>query len=164
MLAYSQFWECLGIQRLLQQMVGIAAGGEYQPRLFLDNPPKTYHIFKNLREQSSLIGLRLSEFVEAVYLNQIRNAFAHSQFYIDQYIIFMNHDGEKGYSIPSLKLDTWDNIFSITSDFIAEFFTARRDAESELKRIAPYRFELPEFLGPHVFSKDKRGYWSAKPC
>ncbi|MFH1374594.1 MAG: hypothetical protein ABII79_12440 [bacterium] len=106
----------------------------------------------------------MSNFVTTVYSNQIRNAFTHSEFLIiGEFVTFQNHDGSKDYSIPSLKLNTWNNLFSITSDFIAEFFKARREAESELKRKAPYRVDLPEFLWPFVFSKDERGYWSAKP-
>ncbi|MCK4632479.1 MAG: hypothetical protein KAT79_04360 [candidate division Zixibacteria bacterium] len=164
MLAYSQFWECLGVQRLLQQLANIAAGEHYTPRLFLDGRPETYALFKKLRGQTASLDLQLSELVTASYSNQIRNAFAHSQFWIaGEYVFFENHDGSKDYSIPSLKLDTWDKLFSITSEFIAEFFRARREAESELKGMAPYRVELPEFLGPFVFSKDDRGYWSAKP-
>lgn len=163
MLAYSQFWECLGVQRLLRQLVGITSGDKYCPRLFLDARPKTYELFKELRDQAASVKLELSDFVTAVYSNQIRNAFAHSQFWIvGDYVTFQNHDGSKEYSIPSLRLDTWDKLYSITSSFIAEFFKARREAENELKSMAPYYVELTEFFGRFVFSRDNRGYWSAK--
>lgn len=163
MLAYSQFWECLGVQRLLQQLVNIASGREYEPRLFLDGRPKTYQLFKDLGKIAAVANLQISKFLTAVYSNQIRNAFAHSEFWIiGEYVTFQNHDASKEYSIPSLKLVTWDKLFAVTSDFIEALFSARREAESELKAKAPFRVCLNEFKGSFAFTKDERGYWSAK--
>jgi hypothetical protein len=78
-------------------------------------------------------------------------------------VLFQNHDASKDYSIPSLKITTWDRLFKKTSDFIVAFFTARRIAESELARKAPYRVHLGEFKAPFEFTKDELGYWSARP-
>jgi hypothetical protein len=44
MLAYSQFWECLGAQRLMRQLISIVSGSVYKPRLYLDGRPKTYQL------------------------------------------------------------------------------------------------------------------------
>ena len=60
MLAYSQFWECLGVQRLLQQLVNIASGREYEPRLFLDGRPKTYQLFKDLGKIAAVANLQIN--------------------------------------------------------------------------------------------------------
>jgi hypothetical protein len=163
MLAYSQFWECLGVQRLLQQLVNIASGREYEPRLFLDERPQTYQLFRVLRKDAATASLKVSEFLTAVYSNQIRNAFAHSEFWIiGDYVTFQNHDFSKEHSIPSLKLATWDKLFTVTSNFIGALFSARREAESELEAKTPYKVSLDEFKGAFAFARDERGYWSAK--
>jgi hypothetical protein len=108
--------------------------------------------------------LSIADFLTAIYSNQIRNAFAHSEFWIiGEYVTFQNHDGSKDYSIPSLKLKTWDSLFKKTSDFITAFFIAMQEAESRLIEMSPYRVCLGEFKGPFAFTKDENGYWSATP-
>ncbi len=165
MLAYSQFWECHSIQRLLRQLVQIAEGKEYDPRLLMDNRPKTANIYEWLVAHAKSLKLTLAEFLTSVYSNQIRNAFAHSQFCVlGEFISFFNHNPSIDSHVPSLKLDTWDELFRITSDFIIAFFEARRTLERELMSKTPYRVELPEFGGPFNLARDGRGYWSARPA
>jgi len=164
MLAYSQFWECHSIQRLLRQLVQIAEGKEYEPRLLMDNPPKTINIYEWLIAHAKGLKLTLAEFLTGVYSNQIRNAFAHSQFCVlGEYISLFNHNPSIDSHVPSLKLDTWERLFRITRAFIIAFFEARRGLERELISKTPYRVVLPEFGGPFNLAKDERGYWSARP-
>ncbi len=164
MLAYSQFWECHAIQRLLTQLVQIAEGKNYDPHLLLDSRPKTANVYEFLIAHSKGLNLVLSEFLSGVYSNQIRNAFTHSEFCVlGEYISFFNYDAKINNHVPSLKLDTWDRLFKITSEFIVAFFEARLAFERELKSKTPYRVEVPEFAGPFILSQDDRGYWSARP-
>jgi len=164
MLAYSQFWECHAIQRLFMQLIQIAEGKEYDPRLLMDDRPKTANIYEWLISHAKCLNLSLAEFLSGVYSNQIRNAFAHSQFCVlGEYISFFNHNPKIESHFPSLKLATWDRLFQITSDFIIAFFETRRAFERELISKMPYRVELPEFTGAFNLAKDERGYWSAKP-
>lgn len=164
MLAYSQFWECLGIQRWLRQLVGIVNGEQYQARLFLDSRPSTYNIFKEIREMCNSVGLMLGTFLEATYSNQIRNAFSHSEVWmVSDYVTLENFDPTNENHVPSLKFETWGNLFTMTSGFIIALFKARRGLETELEAKVPYRIDLPEFAGPFNLSKDERGHWSARP-
>ncbi|MCH9031210.1 MAG: hypothetical protein IIB00_02985 [candidate division Zixibacteria bacterium] len=163
MLAYSQFWECLGIQRLLRQLVGIVKGESYQARLFLDEHPSTYSVFKEIRELCDASGLQLVKLLEAIYSNQIRNAFSHSEIWmLPDSVVFQNYDASRENQVPSLRIETWEKLFKVTSDFIVSLFKMRRELETELKLKMPYRVELPEFAGPFNLSKDDRGYWSAQ--
>lgn len=164
MLVYSQFWECLGIQRLLFQLVGIISGEQYQARLLLDNRPKAYTVYKEIRDKSDESQLQLSELLRAVYSNQIRNAFSHSDIWVvGEYITFHNYDASKEYHIPSITLETWDELYKLTSEFIIALFKERRECALELKSRTPYRVALPEFMAPFSLSKDRSGYWSAAP-
>jgi len=160
MLAYAQFWECLAIQRLLTSLVKVVNGDKYEPRLFVDKKPPTYNIYKDIIEISELKGLTFSSLLKAVYSNQVRNAFAHSQFYIlAEYICLENHD-DKYNIIPSLKIETWDRLFRTTTGLIFSIFENRRKNEQELINNIPYNIYLSEFEKPFSINKDDRGYWA----
>jgi len=164
MLAYSQFWECLGVQRLLKQLVGIARGDEYDARLLLDARGSTFSVFQSICRGSKKVGLKLTEFLDAVYHNQIRNAFAHSEiWFLEEWIIFLNCDGNNDNHVPSLKTQTWDMLLAATTRFVEALFSARRDLERELRLSTPYRVDLPNLARPFELHKDDRGYWNATP-
>jgi len=164
MLAYSQFWECRGVQRLLMQLVRIANGREYDDRLLLDTKGSTFSVFQSMCKESKEAGLLLDEFLGAVYHNQIRNAFAHSEiWFTDEWIMFLNCDDTKDDHVPSLTTQTWDSLFAATTGFIGPLFRARLDLERELRSSTPYRVDLPNLARPFELQKDDRGYWSARP-
>jgi hypothetical protein len=163
MLAYSQFWECRGIQRLLMQLVRIVKGEPYDPRLLIDNRPAASSIYKSLIFGAGQLGLALSKFIAATYQGQIRNAFAHSEFCVlAGRIILFNHDARNENHIPSLGLQTWDTLYGITSEFIKAFFGTRLAYERDLKARAPYRVQLSEFACSFVLYCDAKGYWGAR--
>lgn len=164
MLAYSQFWECRAVQRLLAQLVGIAEGRAYEPRLLLNDRPRTSNLYQSIISRTEKMELMIAKFLHGVYSNQVRNAFAHSEFCVlGEYISLFNYDSKKESYVPSLRLETWDTLFKLTSEFIVAFFEARRSFERDLKSRMPYLVELPEFAGPFNLSQDDRGYWSARP-
>lgn len=164
MLAYSQFWECHAVQRLLAQIVGIVVGNDYEARLLLDGRPKTFNLYESIISRTEKMDLMIAMFLSGIYSNQVRNAFAHSEFCVlGDYICLFNYDTKKENHVPSLKLETWDALFKFTSEFIVAFFDMRRSYEKELKSKMPFRVELPEFAGAFMLAQDDRGYWSARP-
>ncbi len=164
MLAYSQFWECSGIQRLITHLVKISLGEPYDARLLLDTPTSTFDVFESVKKKCCALGLDLADFLEAVYSNQIRNAFAHSDFWmVLDYITFQNHKHSKSDHVASLHFATWERLFKVTTEFVSALFEARRELEADLISRMPYRVDLPEFTGPFNLSKDERGFSSAKP-
>ena len=164
MLAYSQLWECLGVQRLLRQLACVANGQEYDARMLLDSRSSTYVVFQGILQECGKLELQVESFLRAVYHNQIRNAFSHSEiWFLDEWISFQNFDSKKDNHIPSLKTSTWDKLFLLTTQFTAALFTARRNLESELHRLSPFKVDLPNLCLPFLLDKDKRGYWNARP-
>jgi len=164
MLAYSQLWECLAVQRLLKQLAYVANGQEYDPRLLLDSRSSTFTEFQGIIKDCGDLNLRLESFLRAVYHNQIRNAFSHSEiWFVGEYISFQNFDHKKDNDVPSLKISTWGKLFTLTTQFTSALFTARRDLVRDLQSLSPYRVDLPDLCRPFVLSKDSRGYWSANP-
>lgn len=159
MLAYSQFWECRGIQRLLLALIEIADDKDYVPELLVKNGRSTNSIYEEIISKTSKNNLSIGKVISSIYSNQIRNAFAHSEFlFLGEYITFENFDGTKN-QIPSLDISTWDKLFSRVKDFILTLFNARRDALKELKERIPYQIVLDEFPKPFKLDKDDRGYW-----
>lgn len=167
MLAYSQFWECIGIQRLLGNLTRLGVGKPFEPRLYLDDKKSTYSRFHEIREDLRSESLLLGGLLDAIYSNQIRNAFAHSEIWFIKevgYIDFMNCDQTKQNEVGSILYGTWEKLFEVTVQFITHLFRARRRAERQLLRISPYRISIPELKHPISLSRDARGFWSAKPC
>ena len=165
LLAYSQFWECLGVQRMLMQLVRVASGDAYSPRLLLDRPiPNTYETYKKIRAKARMKKLKVYDLLTKIYSNQIRNAFVHSDFWMQAgFISFENHDRTKVYSIPGIRYETWERLFALSLEFIDALFTKRREVEREVISLSPYRVELPEFNGPFSVQRDDRKYWTPIP-
>jgi len=166
--AYSQFWECLAVQRLLLQLCQIAGGSIFDSTLLLgDRRPKVPQVFESIVALASRSNLKIESLVGATYWPQIRNAISHSELWLAPevgWITFENYDASKRRHIPSIQTSTWDSLFKVTTDFISHLFRVRRELEARLDGLAPYRIDLPEFRGPFVLSRDHRGYWQAKPC
>jgi len=162
MLAYSQFWECCGVQRLLHGLVRTIASEQYEPRLWLDDNTRTYHIYQKFREKAKTLSLSISDVIEILYHNEIRNAFAHSDFWIAKpWIMLFGSTITKRGNLPCIHCDTWKMLFDKTCKFVEALFKRRVEAERRLKALAPFSVNLPEFGGPFKLYKDDRGYWVA---
>jgi hypothetical protein len=132
--------------------------------LLLDSRGTTFTELQGIIQDCGELGLQLEPFLRAVYHNQIRNAFSHSEiWFVGEYIDFQNFDHNKDNDVPSLRISTWNKLFSLTTQFTAALFAARHDLEVELKHLSPYRVNLPKLCRSFVLSKDHHGYWSAQP-
>ncbi|MCX6826781.1 MAG: hypothetical protein NTV06_05900 [candidate division Zixibacteria bacterium] len=160
MVAYSQFWECHAIQRLLTQLVRIAQGKPYDPRLLIDNRPNTSNIYKSLIAEVNRLQFMLAQSLNVIYYSQIRNAIAHSEFCVlDDYIMFFNYNSKVKEHLPSVRLQTWDKLFGITSEFIIALFETHEAYMRELKNRTPYKIELKEFGGSFSLLPPKGRSW-----
>ena len=163
MLAYSQFWECYAVQRLLYSLATIAAGREYEPQVLFAEKMNTYDAFKNIREECQRLDLTLSNVLRTLYKNQVRNAFSHSEYYIVADLIsFVNYEPAKASHLPSLKFETWDRLYSHFMRFAKAFFSFRHHAVEDLAAMLPYRVSLPE-LGDDFYIARDGGYWAFLP-
>jgi len=161
-LAYSQFWECSGVQRLLHGLVGTVTGDRYEPRLWLDHDPGTYQIYQKFKEEAKTRNPSISEVIDILYHNRIRNAFAHSDFWFaEPWIMFFGSTITKCGDLPSVHYDTWKMLFDKTCKFITALFNCRVEAERRLKTLTPFSVNLPEFSGPFKLYQNERGDWVA---
>lgn len=165
MLAYSQFWECLGVQRILLSLTRIALGHRYDPVILLDqNPPRTSANWKDLMKLWLDGSFPLHDMVKSIYHRGIRNSFAHSDFFVlDEWVLFDDPESKKFSETPSLKTTTWDRLYRETVSFIEALFSRRRAAEAKLKQLMPFPVSLPEFQAPFKLYKDQLGNWTTRP-
>ena len=121
----------------------------------------TKSVYEEIIAKSLKLDLKIAPLVDSIYNNQIRNALSHSEVWeVPELIVFDNHDFEKESSIPSLKFQTWDTLFKVTTSFMEALFSHRSDANSQLRQKAPYTVSLPEFDGWFTIVTDEHFGWS----
>lgn len=146
LLAYSQFWDCRSIQRMLTSMARIAKGEQYDADLYLKNPPLTWKIMERLQYDADRAGIKLGSFLRLVYRNQIRNAFVHSEYcFLSGYLSLLNYDKTKKWTVPSITVDEWDEIYKAFKVFCTALFHRRSQELDEFKKESPIIVKASDF-------------------
>ena len=164
--AYSQFWECLAVQKLLRSLVRIASGMPYDPSWKWNTAPKASKVMNDVIKQAMKSNLEIGKALKVLYRNEIRDCFAHSNFWIsgEWIMLFSNIWVSKSKSkLRTLQITTWERLFDLMSRFVVALFKRRLDSIRQLRTLTPYRVVLDEFSGPFDLERDDRGYWSANP-
>lgn len=162
LLAYSQFWDALAVQRLLGSLARVASGAAYDPKLYQADPFRyrfcpTDNVIKDIRKAAD--GLSLAAFIDDVYDNQLRNAFVHSYYYFGPCGIHLLN--VKGHSdLRVLALDEWDRVWQAVRSFMAHLSQERKAALHRFSEMAPIRVDLEELgRGFSVVYDTSRGRW-----
>lgn len=149
LLAYSQFWDCRSIQRMLTSMARIARGRQYDAELYLKNAPLTWKIMERLQDDADRAGIKLGSFLRSVYRNQIRNAFVHSEYcFLSGYLSLLNYDETKKWTVPSITIDEWDRIFKAFKAFCTALFNRRSQELDQFKKESPIIVKASDFKRP----------------
>jgi hypothetical protein len=149
LLAYSQFWDCRSIQRMLTSMARIARGQQYDADLYLKNPPLTWKIMERLQDDADKAGIKLGSFLRLVYRNQIRNAFVHSEYcFLSGYLSLLNYDKNKKWTVPSITVGDWDEIYKAFTVFCTTLFHRRSQELDEFKKESPLIIKPSDFKRP----------------
>jgi len=161
LLAYSQFWDSVSIQRVLFNLVNTCNGGQYDFEKYTKNRPSTFEIINEIKQRSRKANLGLGNFLETNYNNALRNAFVHSQYcFMEKYIWFL--DFTKG-SIPrlSLTLEEWEDIYFTTHSFISILLRRRIEELNRMRQLVPIRVDIPELRFKRIVL-DSQGRWSVE--
>jgi hypothetical protein len=151
LLAYSQFWDCRSIQRILSSLVRIARGQRYDADLYLKNPPLTWKIMEIVQDDADKAGLKLGSFLRQVYRNQIRNAFVHSEYcFLSGYLSLLNYDKNKKWTVPSITTEDWDQIYKSFKAFCNALFQKRSQELDEFKKESPLIIEGSNLKRPKL--------------
>jgi len=163
LLAYSLFWECTDIQRLLLSLVRTASGLEYDPDLIIapDKRRRANSVYEEIRSKSKSLGLAFGDIINSLYSNQLRNAIAHSELWISSdYLVLQNHDPKRNGSIGSIPIVEWDSIYTQTLDLVAAIIRHRGIFRALLRSKCPYPITLAELESTFNIIPDPRGGWN----
>ncbi len=116
MLVYLKFWESDLLIRQLYELALLCQGRDYEWDFevpgFAREGSKQDILRKEIRDALSVIAPKFSKLIGDSYKTQLRNAFAHSQYYIVHDVISLLNYSEKPEAhspIPSLKFEEWSN-------------------------------------------------------
>lgn len=115
MMVYVHFWESKVFLRKLRILAMMSKGEAYDWNLVV-RPENTYTFIKNeIREIFKINGLKIYDIIKDAYKSQIRNAFAHSDFYLSNNKVYLdNYDPLDQWSIQFLTNDEFDKIITLT--------------------------------------------------
>ena len=118
---YLRFWEAESLLKRYCQLTGLACGKTYDWHLEVPvhsrQGSKCDLIRKKIRDQIMLTSPLFYKLVKGNYISQVRNAIAHSQFYIiDRSISFLNHSEDPAAHTPckGVSFDQWYRTFHTT--------------------------------------------------
>ena len=118
---YLRFWEADSLLKQYHQLSSLATGQTYDWHLQIPNNPRqgSKHelIRKQIRDRVRLTCPRFYALVRDNYKSQVRNAIAHSQFYvIGSTIRFLNHSLDPAARSPigGYSFDEWYRVFHTT--------------------------------------------------
>ena len=118
---YLRFWEAASLLKTYCQLNALARGEPYDWRLKIPvdsrQGSKSELIRKKIRDRVEHVCPRFYQLVKCNYISQIRNAIAHSQFYIiARGIVFLNYSKDPAAHAPckGLTFDQWYRIFHTT--------------------------------------------------
>lgn len=161
LLTYSQFWDCRSIQRMLTSLIRIIEGERYDPDLYSKDAPNTWKIMKTLEDEADASNIKLGSFLKGVYKNQIRNAFVHSEyFFSSEYLSLLNYDPKKNWTLPSIKISEWDEIYRAFESFLTSLFRKRSEELQEFKNECPIVVSVPELQELVITYDFERGMWN----
>jgi len=115
MMVYTHFWESKFFLRKLRHLAILAQGKPYEWDLLV-NPKNTYNFIKNeIREIFNIEKLKLYGIIKQTYRSQLRNAFAHSDYYISGSKIFLNnYDPADLHTVESIEFEEYDILITMT--------------------------------------------------
>lgn len=131
MLLYLKIWEMDFVWTCLYQLLQLSKGNQYNwylkvvtskkdslNRAILNTDTAIYKTKNDLRNEIKISGSEISRFIDAVFIKNMRNAIAHSQFGLSNMTISLSNDSDT----KSVNFDDWSkNYFAKTIIFYKVF-------------------------------------------
>lgn len=111
MMVYVHFWESKVFLRRLRLLAMLSESQAYDWHLNV-NPTNTYTFIKNkIREVFKSKGLKIYDVIKDAYKSQVRNAFAHSDYYLSDGKVYLdNYNPNDQWSIEYISFEDFDKI------------------------------------------------------
>ncbi len=150
LMIYTHIWESKPFLRQLRRLALMTNSEEYGWNVQIPDFTKQKFIREEIREVFDSKGLQIGNVIKMGFHSSLRNAFAHSEFYFDEYnsqIVLTNYKGED-WEIEKISYNEWTKRFCysflLSYEFQSMFLQTRKELQHEGK-------------GYPVITKDKNG-------
>ena len=131
LMIYTHMWESKPLLKQLKRLVDLTESNRYNWDIQVPDMSKHGFIREEIRDKLKGQNLKLHEVISKGYHSQLRNAFAHSDYFIsleETNIVLLNYN-EPSWQIPSITLDDWTERFCYT--FLLSFYLHNKFQEEK---------------------------------
>lgn len=144
LMLYTHIWESNRNLLYYKRLTDLCSGEVYSMKVGLPNYQRSKFIRKKIRDRLTNRNLNLGKLVTESYSNQLRNAFAHSQYHFNMkypWIMLENHD--KGYNeLRYIEYDQWTRRFLISTKIQNIFFNKFHEEILNLEKDKYYQVSV----------------------
>ncbi|MBP6732733.1 MAG: hypothetical protein KA149_11780 [Chitinophagales bacterium] len=146
---YLKFWESdFFLKQLYNLGVNLLHGKNYDWHIDIKNKGKKTFLDIELKDSLRIKAPKFLELFDAIYSRQVRNAIAHSQFWLNNsYLILMNYDPSDNANLKRLTIDEWEEMYHLFVVFYNVFNRKIREFEKTcMQEAADKHFGKPVML------------------
>lgn len=148
LMVYTHIWESKSLLKQLFRMSQLSLGNLYPWKAIVPEMSKHEFIRKNIRGSFESLGLDIAEIIKKGFHTSLRNAFAHSEFSLNdssKRIILHTYKGDSRWDIPDITYDDWTKRFVYSS--LLSFYVIQ--IKNEIRTRIPSDFKELEFSISH---------------
>lgn len=149
LMIYTHFWEAAHNLRALKQLANLVDSRDYDWNIKIPETGKYDFIKEEIREVFEKHGLSIARVIGESYLSQIRNAFAHCQYFFGaKTIVFVNYDPNEPWTRESISFDDWEKRFSLSALLDEHILREKSSLEAEFAHgSSEVRIRVPNRTG-----------------
>jgi hypothetical protein len=149
LMIYAHFWESSHNLRALKQLANLVDSRDYDWNIRIPETGKYDFIRKQIREVFEKHGLNIAQVIADSYLSQIRNAFAHCQYFFGgKNIVFVNYDPNDSWAHESISFDDWEKRLILSALLDEHILGEKLNLETQFAQgSSEVRVRIPELGG-----------------
>lgn len=153
LMIYTHIWESKPFLKQLYRLASLAAGKSYQWEVIVPESSKHTYIRDDIRNTLKAKKLKLASVISKGFHTSLRNAFAHSEYQLDENNKFIHLDTYKGgaWDIQKISYDEWTKRFAYSALLSYHFLNVRASKRKSL----PQDFGESEYLIIHPINQTR---------
>lgn len=151
LMIYTHIWESKPFLKQLYRLASLADGKSYQWEVIVPEMSKHNYIRDDIRNTLKEKKLKLATVISKGFHTSLRNAFAHSEYQLDENNKFIHLDTYKGgaWDIQKISYDDWTKRFAYSALLSYHFLNVRASKRKSL----PQDFGKSEYLIIHPINQ-----------
>lgn len=153
LMIYTHIWESKRFLKQLFRLASLASGKSYEWNVVVPEMHKHIYIREDIRNVLKSNSLRIATTISKGFHTSLRNAFAHSEYYLDSRHKYIHLDTYKGgaWDMSEISYDEWTKRFLYTALLSYHFLNVKFVKRKSL----PVDFGKDEFLIIHPSNERK---------